>query len=153
MKYWDLDGRFDVIATGSFLGVKGFRAPYVRGIPVGYEEQIAMYPLTFREFIMNAGLNEKVLEYVNKSLREKSVIEKTVHESMRQVYLQYLLVGGMPEAVNVFFQTYDIKQIRNVQVLEKFFLTLPLYSLGFFKNTLQENLIDAVDMKNLVVPE
>lgn len=116
LKYWDLDGRFDVIATGSFLGVKGFRAPYVRGIPVGYEEQIAMYPLTFREFIMNAGLNEKVLEYVNKSLREKSVIEKTVHESMRQVYLQYLLVGGMPEAVNVFFQTHDINQVRNVQV-------------------------------------
>ena len=37
----------DVIATGSFLGVKGFRKPYERGIPVGYEEQLTMYPLSF----------------------------------------------------------------------------------------------------------
>ena len=47
LKYWDIDGRFDVICTGSFLGVKGFRNPYVRGVSVGYEEQITMYPLTF----------------------------------------------------------------------------------------------------------
>ena len=39
LKYWDIDGRFDVICTGSFLGVKGFRNPYIRGVPVGYEEQ------------------------------------------------------------------------------------------------------------------
>ena len=42
LKYWDLDGRYDVIATGSFLGVKGFRRPYPRGIPVGYEEHLVM---------------------------------------------------------------------------------------------------------------
>lgn len=35
LKYWDIDGRFDVICTGSFLGEKGFRSPYQRGIPVG----------------------------------------------------------------------------------------------------------------------
>ena len=50
LKYWDIDGRYDVIATGSFLGVKGFREPYVRGIPVGYEQQLSMFPLSFREF-------------------------------------------------------------------------------------------------------
>lgn len=43
---------------------KGFRSPYVRGVPVGYEEQAAMYPLSFGKFLLNAGLDEKVFEYV-----------------------------------------------------------------------------------------
>ncbi len=115
LKYWDIDGRFDVICTGSFLGVKGFRAPYPRGIPVGYEEQMIMHPLTFREFLINTGMDEKVFEYVQKSINEKSMIEQTVHESMRKLYLQYLIVGGMPEAVNCFFATHDLNQVREIQ--------------------------------------
>ncbi len=115
LKYWDLDGRYDVIATGSFLGVKGFREPYKRGVPVGYEDQITMYPLTFREFIENTGLNNDVIEYVNKSLKEHKAIEKTIHESMRSLYLQYLIVGGMPEACNAFFETHDLNAVRKIQ--------------------------------------
>ncbi len=115
LKYWDMDGRFDVICTGSFLGVKGFRVPYERGIPVGYEEQITMYPLTFREFIINTGMDKQVFEYVSRSLAEKTMIERTVHESMRNLYLQYLVVGGMPEAVNSFFETHDLNAVREIQ--------------------------------------
>jgi len=115
LKYWDLDGRFDVIATGSFLGVKGFRSPYVRGVPVGYEEQITMYPLTFREFLINTGIDEKVLLYIKKSISEKTMIDLAVHESMRNLYLQYLIVGGMPEVVTTFFETYDLNQTRDIQ--------------------------------------
>ena len=57
LKYWDLDGRYDVVATGSFLGVKGFLDPYPRGIPVGYEERLTMRPLSFREFVRNVMLS------------------------------------------------------------------------------------------------
>ena len=115
LKYWDMDGRYDVIATGSFLGVKGFRAPYTRGVPVGYEEQITMFPLTFKEFINNSGLNTDVIEYVKKALKECKPIEKTIHESMRSLYLQYLIVGGMPEVVNTFFETHDLNAVRAIQ--------------------------------------
>ena len=115
LKYWDLDGRFDVICTGSFLGVKGFRNPYVRGIPVGYEEQMTMYPLTFREFLENTGMDSNVFDYVSKSLAEKTMIDPAVHDSMRNLYLQYLIVGGMPEAVLKFFETYDLNQVREIQ--------------------------------------
>ncbi|MBO4473281.1 MAG: ATP-binding protein [Clostridiales bacterium] len=115
LKYWDLDGRYDVIATGSFLGVKGFRKPYKRGIPVGYEEQLIMYPLSFKEFIANAGLNADVIEYVSNSLKERKAIEKTIHESMRALYYQYLIVGGMPEVVNTFFETHDLNTVRTIQ--------------------------------------
>ncbi len=115
LKYWDIDGRYDIIATGSFLGVKGFRAPYTKGIPVGYEEQITMFPLTFKEFIDNSGLNAEVLEYVKKNLKEYKPIEKTIHESMRSLYLQYLIVGGMPEVVNTFFETHNLNEVRTIQ--------------------------------------
>ena len=115
LKYWDIDGRYDVIATGSFLGVKGFRTPYTRGIPVGYEEQITMFPLTFKEFIINSGLNTEVIEYVKNSLKDLKPIDKTIHESMRSLYLQYLIVGGMPEVVNVYLETHDLNAVRTIQ--------------------------------------
>ena len=115
LKYWDIDGRFDVICTGSFLGVKGFRNPYVRGVPVGYEEQISMYPLTFKEFLVNTGMDEKVFEYVAKSLSAKKMIDPAVHDSMRKLYLQFLIVGGMPEVVLKFFETHDLNQVREFQ--------------------------------------
>ena len=115
LKYWDMDGRYDVMATGSFLSVKGFRVPYERGIPVGYEEQVTMYPLSFSEFVINTGMDPKVLEYVKTSLKNKETIEKTVHESMRSLYSQYLIVGGMPEAVNTFFENRDLNAVRKIQ--------------------------------------
>ena len=115
LKYWDEDGRFDVIATGSFLGVKGFRKPYTRGIPVGYEEQVTMYPLTFLEFLENLGVSEDVLNYVRNAVESIVPIMPAVHNSLRNYYLQYLVVGGMPEAVNIFLQTHDLNQVREKQ--------------------------------------
>ena len=115
LKYWDLDGRFDVICTGSFLGVKGFRTPYKRGVPVGYEESLTMFPLTFNEFLNNTGINKAVINYVKQSLENKTMIEETVHQSIRKLYLQYLITGGMPEVVNTFFKTYDLNAVREIQ--------------------------------------
>ena len=115
LKYWDIDGRYDVIATGSFLGVKGFREPYTRGVPVGYEETLTMYPLTFKEFLINVGISDEILQYVEKSLKESAMINEVVHKTMRELYYQYLIVGGMPEVVNVFFETHDLNQVRLVQ--------------------------------------
>ena len=115
LKYWDMDGRFDVICTGSFLGVKGFRTPYKRGIPVGYEESITMYPLTFGEFLVNTGIDGKVLDYVKSCIENKMMVEQTVHQSMRTLYLQYLISGGMPEVVNIFFESHDLNAVREAQ--------------------------------------
>ncbi len=115
LKYWAIDGRYDVIATGSFLGVKGFRQPYERGIPVGYEEQITMYPLSFHEFVINVGISNEVLDYTRDSIENLTPVEKTIHESLRSLYYQYLIVGGMPEAVNDFFDKHDLNSVRDIQ--------------------------------------
>ena len=115
LKYWSLDGRYDVIATGSFLGVKGFRQPYERGIPVGYEEHLTMFPLTFREFLENYGMAPDIFQYVQKCISETKVIDSVIHNSLRSLYLEYLIVGGMPEAVSIFFENHDINAVQDVQ--------------------------------------
>lgn len=115
LKYWDIDGRYDVIATGSFLGVKGFRNPYERGIPVGYEEQMTMYPLSFHEFVCNVGISDEVYKYVEECIENHNTVEKAIHESMRSLYYQYLIVGGMPEAVNDFIKKHDLNSVRDIQ--------------------------------------
>ena len=115
LKYWDLDGRFDVVCTGSFLGVKGFRRPYERGVPVGYEEHLAMYPLSFKEFLINYGIGNGVIDYVSDCFDSIKPVDKAVHESMRTLYLEYLIVGGMPEAVNAFLATHDVNAVRRIQ--------------------------------------
>ena len=115
LKYWDLDSRYDVIATGSFLSVKGFRAPYERGVPVGYEEHMQMHPLSFREFLINTGMDVSILSYVGNALQRGETIAAAVHQSMRSLYLQYLIVGGMPEAVDAFFRTHDVNLVRSIQ--------------------------------------
>ena len=115
LKYWAIDGRYDVIATGSFLGVKGFRKPYERGIPVGYEEQISMYPLSFHEFVCNVGISDDVFDYARNCIEGHLPVEKTIHESLRSLYYQYLIVGGMPDAVNSFFDKHDLNSVRDIQ--------------------------------------
>ena len=115
LKYWDIDGRFDVIATGSFLGIRCFRNTYKRGVPVGYEDIIDMHPMTFIEFLENIGVSNDVLRHIDDSIAETKPINTTVHDSIRRYYLQYLIVGGMPEAVNTFIETHDINQVQRVQ--------------------------------------
>ena len=115
LKYWGLDGRYDVIATGSFLGVKGFRDPYRRGIPVGYEEHLPMHPLSFREFLQAVGVTDNVTDHVKQALETRTPVLPAVHASMRALYYQYLVVGGMPEAVNVFLATHDLNAVQEVQ--------------------------------------
>lgn len=115
LKYWDLDGRYDVIATGSFLGVKGFRDPYPRGIPVGYEESLVMRPLSFREFLVNVGVLDDVLSHVEGSLADLKPVLKGVRQGMRALYYQYLVVGGMPEAVARFLEARDLNAVQEVQ--------------------------------------
>ncbi|MBR5976137.1 MAG: ATP-binding protein [Clostridiales bacterium] len=115
LKYWDMDGRYDVIATGSFLGVKGFRNVFKRGIPVGYEERYTMHQLSFFEFLENVGVSPEVMNRVEQSLSTRKTVPSALHESLRKHYLLYLIVGGMPEAVNCFIETHDLNQIRQVQ--------------------------------------
>ena len=114
LKFFHTDGRFDVIGTGSLLGVKGYgKEP--KSIPVGAETVIDMYPLDFEEFLWANGITEPVIALLQKSLETQTPVPEALHNRMRQYLLQYTVVGGMPDAVQTFVDTKQMDQVLRIQ--------------------------------------
>ncbi len=115
LKFFKEDGRFDVIGTGSLLGVKGY-GKQPKSIPVGSEMVIEMHPLNFEEFLWANGISSKIIEKLEEYLKNEEPIPEALHEKMRQLILQYTVVGGMPEVVETFVKT---KQMNAVLALQR----------------------------------
>ena len=114
LKFFRLDARFDVIGTGSLLGVKGYgKEP--KSIPVGSETVIDMYPLDFEEFLWANEIEEPVIELLKKNLDAETPVPEALHHRMRQLLLQYTVVGGMPEAVQEFVNTKQMNEVLRIQ--------------------------------------
>lgn len=119
LKYFCQDFReIPVIATGSMVRIKLQRETKKRGsgekflFPVGKIDQITIYPMTFEEFLMN---NNRVLyDKVKSAYETKTPLDAKIHElAMDQIY-KYLLVGGMPEAVEAFIDNGDLFEAREI---------------------------------------
>ena len=114
LKFFRLDGRFDVIATGSLLGEKGYgKEP--KSIPVGYETMMDMYPLDFEEFLWANGITEPMTEMVRTYIEKEEPVVSPLHERFRELFLQYVVVGGMPEVVQKFIETKNMSDVLQVQ--------------------------------------
>lgn len=114
LKFFCLDGRFDVIATGSLLGVAGYGDEQT-SIPVGYETMLDMRPLDFEEFCWANGVGNDVICELSSCLNAETAVPEALHTMMRQLILEYAVVGGMPEAVSEFVQTKDISKVTKIQ--------------------------------------
>lgn len=120
LKSFHIDGRFDVIATGSLLGVKGYgnNRDKVEGqdsIPVGYETVIEMYPLDFEEFLWANGVSDKVIATIKSCFENETVVPNGIHTVMMELLYRYVIVGGLPEVVNKFLETKNIELVYNTQ--------------------------------------
>ena len=121
LKSFQMDGRFDVIATGSLLGVKGYGKSEMDmeegqdSIPVGYENVVEMYPLDFEEFLWANGINEKVVATVKSCFENETVVPDGIHKVMMELLYRYVIVGGLPDVVNTFLETKNIEQTYHVQ--------------------------------------
>lgn len=114
LKFFHLDGRYDVIGTGSLLGVRGYgKEP--KSIPVGYETTIDMSPLDFEEFLWANGISEVVIDSLRKNIRGVTSVPAALHKKMRQLLLQYTVVGGMPDVVQTFVDTKRLDEVLNMQ--------------------------------------
>ena len=100
LKFFKEDGRFDVIATGSF-----------NSVPVGSEDIIEMYPLDFEEFLWANGLSEDVVETLRKCYREEKPVPAGIHVAMKQFLNLYVTIGGLPEPINVFLKTNNMNEV------------------------------------------
>ena len=96
IKYLVEDGRYDYIETGSLISIR----ENVESITIPSEERkIKMYPVDFEEFMQYMG-EELLLEYIKKCLESKQALEQKMHQKAMHLFKEYLLVGGMTQAVS-----------------------------------------------------
>ena len=122
LKSFHIDGRFDVISTGSLLGVKGYGKSKKKNeeegqdsVPVGYETVVDMYPLDFEEFLWANGINDTVIDSVRTCFENETAIPYGIHKAMMELLYRYVIVGGLPEVVNCFLDTKNIELIYKAQ--------------------------------------
>ncbi len=112
LKFLALDKRFDVIASGSLLGINYNE---VESFPVGYTEQLEMYSLDFEEFLWANGITEQSILDVKQFFDKKEVVPQAMHERMMELFKEYIVVGGMPRVVNDFVQNHNFANVLRIQ--------------------------------------
>ncbi len=114
LKFFKEDERFDVIGTGSLLGVKGY-GKQPKSIPVGFETVIEMFPLDFEEFLWANGITPTIIDKLKECFNEEKSVPEALHEKMRQLIIQYTIVGGMPAVVDTFVKTKQLNTVLTMQ--------------------------------------
>ncbi len=112
LKFWALDNRFDVIASGSLLGIDYKRAS---SYPVGYVDYLKMYGIDFEEFLWGMGISEDMIRNICGYLSSKAAIPEAIHSQMMKYFRQYVAIGGMPEAVQKYIDTKDFREVDRIQ--------------------------------------
>ncbi|MCQ2211579.1 MAG: AAA family ATPase [Paludibacteraceae bacterium] len=112
LKFLNQEGRFRYIASGSQLGIALSETP---SVPIGTITVKHMYPLDFEEFLWALNCGEEVIAEM-KSCFEKGVsLNPSLHENILKRFRYYLLIGGLPEAVNAFLEDRHVQRVRDVQ--------------------------------------
>ena len=129
IKFLVEDGRFDYIESGSLMGV---RHKEVASYPVGFEELYRMYPMDFEEFLWANGVQQSPIDYLRGCFDKLAPVSQAVHETMKKLFLSYIVVGGMPEAVQLYVDTHDIAKVAALQtdILELYRLDISKYAQG-----------------------
>lgn len=112
LKFWALDNRYDVIASGSLLGIN-YKA--VSSFPVGYERQVEMHSLDFEEFLWAKGISEEVIKSLEENFKTFEPVEKSINEQMEKYVREFMAVGGMPAVVNKFLETDNYNEVHAEQ--------------------------------------
>lgn len=103
VKYLVADGRYDYIETGSLISIK----EHVKDILIPSEEDsINMYPMDYEEFLSAAGC-EQMSQLIRTSFENRQPLGQALHRKAMDLFRQYLIVGGMPQAVDRYFNTSD----------------------------------------------
>ncbi|MGI6282339.1 MAG: ATP-binding protein [Oscillospiraceae bacterium] len=112
LKFLSQDNKFTYIASGSLLGVT---LSETTSIPMGSIRKVRMYPLDFEEFLYANGMNDLVISSMRKKFERMEALEESMHSKMMDLFRKYLLVGGLPDAVNTYLETKNIQRVREIQ--------------------------------------
>ncbi len=106
-------GDYRYILSGSLLGVE---LQDIRSLPVGYLDIYEMFPLDFEEFCIANGVSNRVFNALENSFQEKKAVDELVHKKMMELFMLYLMVGGMPSAVNRYLETNNLQTVTEEQL-------------------------------------
>ncbi len=112
IKFLVEDGTCDYLETGSLLGIQ---YNSVKSLPVGFEERINMYPLDFEEFLWALDYPAESIRYIKECFKKQKSVGSAAHERMLRLFDTYIVVGGMPEAVQTYVSTKDITETVRIQ--------------------------------------
>lgn len=104
LKFFALDGRFDVISSGSMLGISYSK---VASYPTGYVEYLKMHPLSFEEFLWASGVSEGIISMLKACYDNKEKVNDAMNDRMLELFRQYIVIGGMPDVVNGFVTDHN----------------------------------------------
>lgn len=127
LKTFSLDGRIDVISSGSLLGLY---YKEVTSYPVGYERIIDMYPLDFEEFLWGIGIKKETIEYVRQCFEETKEVDEYILKQFSEQFKMYMLVGGMPNVVNEYINTSSLNKVITMQkaIVENYLIDIAKYA-------------------------
>ncbi len=112
LKFLREDGRYRYIASGSLLGIT---LQDTTSIPVGSIIRKEMFQLDFEEFLIANGFGTEAIAMLRHSYENRQSLTEEHHNRVLDLFRRYLLVGGMPDAVNVYLDTHNIVRVRDVQ--------------------------------------
>ncbi len=126
MKALVIDGRYRFILSGSMLGTT---LNDILLTPTGYMDIINMYPLDFEEYLWAKGVGEDAISYVKKCFVNKEMVDEPTNRLFLDYFREYVLIGGMPEAVTTFLKSQNLHLVQNVQeqIANTYFLDMTTY--------------------------
>lgn len=146
LKYFHLDGRYEVMCTGSLLGVNGYKVPETKNeeeessIPVGFEDIVEMYPMDFEEWLWANGIRQMHFEYLKNCLKSETPVEEALHDRFSDLLHLYAVVGGMPEVVTTFMETKQMGKVLSVQrrIVDEYKADMVKYAVAADKSRIRE---------------
>lgn len=112
LKFLRQEGRFRYVASGSLLGVT-LRSTV--SIPIGSIDIVQMYPLDFEEFLYASGFTFEAVDAMRSAFKEERSLDESIHTRVLDLFKRYLLVGGMPDAVNEYLASHNLLKVRGIQ--------------------------------------
>ena len=129
IKYLVADGRYDYIETGSLMSIK----KNVKDIVIPSEERhLRMYPLDFEEFLWALD-NESLMDFIKVFFEKKKPLGAALHRKAMDYFRQYMIVGGMPQAVERYVETKDFERVDRVKrdILELYRADIVKHAQGY----------------------
>lgn len=132
LKFFKLDGRFDVICSGSLMGIN-YRE--IESNSVGYKEDYEMYSMDFEEFLWAKGYDDKVIEDLYQHMLEVKPLSQLQVDIMLALFRDYIITGGMPEVVNTYIvnKTFSGTLPLQQQLLKDYDEDITKYAVGLDK--------------------